>query len=316
MTLLAFLFLGFNSTAAEAAKSKDVSNAAKNKTKITRPAPTPAPAPVPAPAPEPILKPTPEPEPTPAPTYTVNNTWTKFLNGDTDYWYKEMANDTYSGSVSDNIYSDNGIPAYRIELRKTDPNVNGSKRSEIARTAPEAAAGDSTYNFSILLPKGGEEDYALDPEGSEIIAQWHNTPDPGEEWTSPPLALRTRGDGHYYLESFWDEDPMSTGQKMAAEGKKAVYDLGSYLNDKGKWVDWTFHVKWGWLDSHQPSIQIYKNGDKILEILDKPNTTNDQKGVYMKLGIYKWDWAQKGSMNYSILKKRIIYYNNVSIITR
>ncbi len=243
-------------------------------------------------------------------TNTVDTTWMEFLNGSDDFWYKEMANNTYSGSVSNN-YSRNGIPSYRIELRLTDPLVNGSKRSEISVAKPEPAAGKRTYNFSILMPKGGSEDYELDPKGDEIIAQWHNTPDPGEEWTYPPLSLHTSRDGHYHLYRCWDEDPMSTEQKMDAEGKIVSYDLGSYLDDKGKWVDWTFDVKWGWLESQNPLIQIYKNGNKIFELKAQPNTTNDQIGVRMKLGIYKHQWAVKD--NPSILTTRVVYYDNVSI---
>ncbi len=244
-------------------------------------------------------------------TNTVDNTWMEFLNGSDDFWVKDMANNTYSGSVSNN-YLQNGIPSYRFELRKTDPIVKDGKRSEIERAQPERAASESTYNFSVLLPKGGSEDYALDPEGDEIIAQWHNTPDPGEEWTYPPLALHVQGDGHYYLWRVWDEDPLSTDEKMRSEGKMETHDLGSYLDDKGKWVDWSFHVKWGWLSSQQPIIEVYKNGSKVFELKDKPNTTNDIIGNYMQCGIYKWEWGHP-EVDQSILTSRVLYYNNVSI---
>ena len=176
---------------------------------------------------------------------------------------------------------------------------------------PETAADEHTYNVSILLPKDGDENYALDPKGDEIIAKWHNTPDPGEEWTYPPLSLHTSGDGHYHLYVCWDDNSMSTEHEMDADGKVTSYDLGTYLTDKGNWVDWTFHVKWGWLISQHPIMQIYKNGNKILELKDKPNTTNDKIGVSMELGIDKNQWAVKN--NPSILTTRVIYYDNVRI---
>lgn len=294
LTLVSILFITTNSTMAEAAQNKVVLH--------TRPA-------VINNIWEQNVEPTPE---TIRPEQVDESyaAWFEFLSGSDDTWYKEMANNSYSGSVSNN-YLHNGMPAYRIELRSTDPNVYGSKRSEIAKDKPEPAACDSTYHFSVLLPEGGDEDYAIDPEGSEIIAQWHNTPDPGEDWTYPPLALRTYN-GRYILERCWDEDPMSSEAKIDAEGKKAKYDLGSYLEDKGKWVDWRFRVKWGWLPSQHPTIEIYKNGSKIFELKDQPNTTNDKVGVHMKLGIYKWDWAQKDRMNNSVLSKRVIYYGSVA----
>lgn len=227
-------------------------------------------------------------------------------------WMREMANNGYAGTFSTE-YARQGSYSYRIELRNTDPEVFGGKRSEISVIKSEPAADECVYQFSVLLPKGGTEDYAVDPEGSEIIAQWHNVPDPGEKGTYPPLALYTKGNGHYVLVRCWDADPVSSEAKMDAERKKASYVLGSYIDDKGKWVDWTFHVKWGWLDSQNPSIRVYKNGTMVFELKDEPNTTNDEQGVRMKLGIYKWDWGQTEGINGSILTNRVIYYDNVSI---
>lgn len=235
-----------------------------------------------------------------------------FENGLGKIWWREMANNTYSGTISSK-YARKGKYSYRIELRRGDPNINNSKRSEIALLRKEPVGEERIYEFSTFLPLGGEEDYAIDPQGCEIIAQWHNTPDPGEEWTCPPLALLTMGNGQYVLTRYWDEDPVTTIEKLNREGKKARYALGSYVSDKGKWVDWKFHVTWGWLPSQKPSIQIFKNNVKILEIKNQPNTTNDRQGVYMKLGIYKWEWDNSDGTSHSVLDKRVIYYDNISI---
>jgi hypothetical protein len=42
-----------------------------------------------------------------------------------------------------------------------------------------------------------------------------------------------------------------------------------------------------------------------------PNTTNDQSGVYMKIGLYKWDWAEDPDI--SSIDTRVIYYDNVQV---
>lgn len=235
-----------------------------------------------------------------------------FENGLGNEWLREMANDTYSGTISTK-YAREGTHSYRMELRKTDTFVAEGKRSEITTIEPASVTGEYIYNFSVLLPEGGSEDYELDPKCGEIFAQWHNTPDPGEEWTFPPLALRTGGNGHYILECFWDEDPISTCQKRVVEGKTASYNLGSYLDDKGKWVDWTFHVKWGWQVSQHPIIQVFKNGTKVFELKNEPNTTNDNEGLRMQIGMYKWEWGQIDIINESILTDRVIYFDNVFI---
>lgn len=235
-----------------------------------------------------------------------------FENGLNDGWMPEMANEIYSGTFSSK-YAREGSYSYRIELRSDDHEVFNGKRSEISIMEPEPAAAERIYQCSVFLPQGGEEDYALDPEGDETIVQWHNTPDPGEKGTYPPLALHTRWNGRYILTRCWDADPMSSEEKMLQEGTMSRYDLGSYIEDKGKWVDWTFHVKWGWHVSQHPMIDIYKNGVKIFQQRDEPNTTNDKQGIRMQIGIYKWEWGQAYDINKSILTERVIYYDRVSI---
>ncbi len=224
-------------------------------------------------------------------------------------WYREMADTDYSGTISKN-YAASGSNSFRIELNKSDPIINGSKRSELTLMKREGPLEERTYSFSTLLPDGGDEDFAVDPEGSEVIAQWHNTPDDGEEWTYPPLALHTYK-GHYELWRIWDDAKMSTDEQIMDKGNFVRHDLGSYVDDKGRFVQWTFKVKWGWLDSQNPRIQVYKDGELILDV-EGPNTTNDEEGTVLKLGIYKWDWAQ-GKDNTSILSNRVIYYDNVSV---
>lgn len=103
-------------------------------------------------------------------------------------WYREMPDTAYSGSISGN-YALSGSSSLRIELNKSDPPVNNSKRSGLTLLVENGPLQERTYSFATLLPNGGDEDFALDPEGSEVIAQWHNTPDPGEQWTYPPTGI-------------------------------------------------------------------------------------------------------------------------------
>ncbi|NPV90426.1 MAG: hypothetical protein HPY50_06615 [Firmicutes bacterium] len=228
----------------------------------------------------------------------------------TDEWEREMANNKYSGSVSTDYYADNGMPGYRFELRRTDPYVENSKRSEVRRSSFETALEEHTYYFDTYLPAGGDEDFAYDPTSCEILAQWHNVPDPGEEWTMPPLALQI-WNGEYDVCRAWDDAPLSTYDSIMEKGNYKEYEVGKIAGDKGKWVHWKFHVKWGWKASQDPKLEVYKDGVKVLDLNGLPNTMNDQVGVCQKLGIYKPDWS--GNPKASILNKRVVYYNNVFI---
>ncbi len=196
-----------------------------------------------------------------------------------------------------------------MELRRNDLNVDGSKRAEIS-LPPEPPLTEHWYSFSTFLPLGGDEDYGIDPASGEIIAQWHDVPDYGEEWLSPSLALMTIN-GFYQIGRVWDQSPLSTHERIKEEKLYEYVTIGRYHADKGKWVDWTFHVKWGWEKSQKPLLEIFKDGKRIFARTGVPNTKNDQMGVYMKLGIYKWDWAENPEN--SPLGRRVVYYDSIEI---
>ncbi|NPV90436.1 MAG: hypothetical protein HPY50_06665 [Firmicutes bacterium] len=228
---------------------------------------------------------------------------------DTDIWWPEMPNNIYSGMVSWK-YAEYGMPAYRFELRRNDYDVNNGKRSEISKIIPETPLEENTYYFDILLPSGGNEEYLIDPKCGDILVQWHNVPDPGEEWTIPPLALQTYGE-RYKLHLAWDKDKYSTTSKILSNGQCKEYDLGSLTEDKGRYVQWAFHVKWGWEKSQDPILEVYKDGEKILDLSGQPNTMNDEHGVCQKIGIYKSSWTEQPES--SIIDRRVVYYNNVHV---
>lgn len=230
-------------------------------------------------------------------------------------WRRETAADAYPEST-DHPYSwrlvdapvRSGATAYRSELRRTDPKVAGSTRSELTRPA-EPAREEHWYGFSMLLPAGGTEDWATD-SSAEIVAQWHNSPDPEEKdaTISPPLALLTK-DGGWELHRWWDERPVTNNSLMWNSGRHEETPLGSYEADKGVWTDWAFHVRWGWLPEHAPLLEVYKNRTLVYRSTG-PNTTNDAVGNYVKMGVYKWDWWQGKPSDTS---RRVIYHDEFRV---
>lgn len=239
-----------------------------------------------------------------------------FENGFSSYWYRAMNNYAYSGNPSTN-YSVSPTHSYRFELHSTDPKVEGGKRAEL-EGAPEPPLQNRIYNFSTYLPNGGSEDYALDkPECDEIIAQWHQNPDPEDKETScgPPLCLILNTDpkdgrGYYSVMQLWDSRAITPSNNLG--NNRTYFDLGSYEGDKGKWVNWSFHVKWGWLASQNPKLEVYKDGVLVVNS-NSPNTFNDKKGVNQQFGIYKWEWDGSDSRAISMLTKRVIYFDDMTV---
>lgn len=200
-----------------------------------------------------------------------------------------------------------GNSSVKFELHNNDPEQYSGKRAELRRWPPDEQFAERWFAFSIFLP----ENYETDPKSAEIVAQWHNYPDLnlGEQWTSPPLCLLTKN-GNWFVVIIWDDNKISDMEEITLNNKQIIVDLGSYENDKNKWIDWVFHVKWGWLDSHKPVLEIFKDG-KLVYSRKGPNTTNDETGVYFNIGIYKWDWLTNPQK--SVLTERTIFIDEVKI---
>jgi len=219
-------------------------------------------------------------------------------------WYKELPNDDALKIIASPLGSGNCL---RFELNYYD-RVASNCRSELRR-APLQQLGEYWFGLSIFLPT----DYEPDTEYKrECITQWHNIPDEdlGEAWGSPPVMLLTKGDGTYSLRCVWDTSRVTSD---ATNTKVQEYiDLGSYLEDKGIWVNWVYHMKWGWLSSHNPVFEVYKNGLKVVDRNGMPNTTNDEKAPYFKMGIYKSSWTNATTA--PAITKSVVYFDNVKVM--
>lgn len=187
-----------------------------------------------------------------------------------------------------------GNHAIKLTLYKSDP----SRWAEL-KLNPVPANSEWTYRFSTFVPTN----YATDTS-YEIIAQWHEIPDfdLGETWRRPPLNLSIKN-GRFGVSNRWDPKPVNvTFKEAGVQGWK----LGKV--SKGEWTDWVFHVKWSY--KSDGLLEVWKNG-KLVVRKTGPNTYNDKRGPYFKIGIYKPDW--KADPQKSITSQRDIYFDRVRV---
>ena len=159
------------------------------------------------------------------------------------------------------------------------------------------------YGFSIFLPK----DYVIDNQ-TEIIAQFHGTPDVGEGWFLPNLGLHIV-ENHYEINRYWDSKHISKWKEI--DGSDS-YSFGNIANDKGRWTDWVFNVNWSYKKDGDGFMKIWKDG---VLIFDKkgPNCSNDDLGPFLRFGIYKWDWKHSEEEKPSNTTNRVIYHDEYRI---
>jgi hypothetical protein len=193
-----------------------------------------------------------------------------------------------------------GNYAARFELHKDDPDVQTSRRSELG-TTPVPVNSDFTYQFSIFLPP----DYQKDPLG-EILAQWHSVPDfkLGETWPGgPPLYLSTTN-GNWTVSRNWDSKQVTI---PFHPGGKENINVGAY--QRGVWTDWKFHIRWSAFSDGL--IEIWKNDQLVLKKIG-PNTYNDLRGPYFRIGIYKSGW--KYAPDKSNTTQRVVYFDQINLV--
>lgn len=167
-----------------------------------------------------------------------------------------------------------GSKAAMFTLRKSDPLVSGSLRSEI--TGPEESTFGTTrwYAFSIYLPDGFTPDNT-----ALLVAQWHSS----SFNTVPPLKLILENSG-------WSIVNTSTGNGNSVGDD--YHGIGSYST--GVWTDFVIKVLWNNTTSGQ--LQVWKNGTSVFN--STSIKTSYTGGTYFKTGIYGYGWgAGQGSTN-------------------
>lgn len=213
-----------------------------------------------------------------------------FENGNLFDWAKDLCCQHSAQIV--NFPTRAGPHALKFTL---DEPSNGDKvRAEIALGSVPANS-ERWYGFSVLVP----QDYKNDPS-DEIITQWHNPPDKerGEEWNGrgPTLSLRIKDD-QFILYNSWDSNPVSEGRQNFQKWNLANIP-------KGQWTDWVVRVKWSYQSDGM--LEVWQN-DKLVVRKTGPNTYNDLKGPFLKMGIYKSHWGEP------TFDQRVLYFDEVRI---
>ena len=185
-------------------------------------------------------------------------------------------------------YARTGSYSTRYELRKSDADVAGSKRTEANRsTSDESSVNvERWYGISYFLPSA----YVTDP-APEIVTQWQSP-----KGVQPPLAVWTYN-GNWLIARSSGSTSITT----------TTTSLGAYT--KNAWTDFVFHIIWS--TSSSGLIEVWKGGTKVYSKTGANTYSGQSKGNYLKNGIYKWPW-KTGSYN-SVTTSRVLYIDDVRI---
>ncbi len=191
----------------------------------------------------------------------------------------------------------NGKSSARFHFRKEDAVKYNYVRAELLQDCePE---NERWYGFSLYFPSS----YAADPM-PESIVRCNGWPDfeRGETWRAAPISIEIQND-RFNLYVVYSSAPVNTDKTATWIPPQ---DLGAV--EKGKWIDWVFHVKFSY--QSDGILEIWKNKQRVFSRYG-PNSFNDVKYPYFKIGIAKWAWADPKSADASTVKERTLFLDEV-----
>ncbi len=218
-------------------------------------------------------------------------------------WDNQESCCSYSMTRSTN-FKRTGNSSMRVEVRKWDPDVSGSKRAELTDNSypMPPQTNKRWWAFSNYLPN----DFVKDSV-KEMLAQWHFKATSGiSVGASPPIGLCINK-GNWELSILYDSVDINIDR--GANIKIQHFNLGPW--EKNVWTDWVFNINY----SHENDgyVKVWKNGRLVLDYKGKCW----YKGAYdpmFKIGLYKWAWDPSYTYRPGpITTSRVYYVDNVKI---
>jgi len=216
---------------------------------------------------------------------------------------------SYRSEIMPRLYWKNEI-SYHSEIL---PRSYWKKKIFFSRKRPYAIIGrEYRYHILIYLPN----DWKFDSY-EKILMQWHGFPDRNlsEKSRNPPIALRIQngntGVGSNYIIRIRSDSNDVTSPNGPYEIDEEI-DIGSIVEDLGKWTEWVFQIKWSF--ESNGSLVVWKDGDIVLERKKQANTFNDKLGPFWKFGVYIPHWIKELNVQRTGFEKYTAYFDNVSIV--
>ena len=104
-----------------------------------------------------------------------------------------------------------------------------------------------------------------------------------------------------------------SGMKVVpgTDGVNGIYLWrGDVLADRGRWVDWVFHVRWSAGDDG--FIEVWRDGEQIVDDTGV-NCVPAEFAPYLKFGIYKWPWSSDEGAAASSITRRVMHFDEIRI---
>jgi hypothetical protein len=221
---------------------------------------------------------------------------------DVNGWIKEINNARPGAAVI--VENPFGKPGYAMKFEQRKIDTPAAVRAEMRLSTITDEPREIWVSWSEYLPS---EDWGTPDAHQAVVGQWHEQPDfhLGENWRSPPI-MRKIQNGKNWINIMWAAAAVNTN---ASKDGEATLDLGAINTDQ--WVDWVWHIKYGY--DNTGILEVWKNGVKVVDRVNLPNSFNDVNVPYFKIGVYEGAWCCEPWVSQSPGTKRTVYIYNLKI---
>lgn len=145
----------------------------------------------------------------------------------------------------------------------------------------EVMGAEAWYGFSFYFPSDGTENELND----WLFFQIHGSADKRlkEHSRNPPFSITMDKDG---LHGSWKWDPDELSQTRTGKGTEYYRIPGAKSGYLDRWVDFVLRVKVDYSDAKTGLIELWVDGEKVLNEHDIQFGYNDDKGIYPSWGMY------------------------------
>ena len=156
------------------------------------------------------------------------------------------------------------------------------------------------FGYSMYVPSDFVADF---PGITDNVGGWQASPDTGEDYRIGCLALFIDEDRWKWRLS-WDERAFTPDESWPHTMFLYEAKMGSSI---GSWTDWVLNVKFS--PNDDGFVKLWRNRE-LVATYHGSVCSNDQKGPYLQMGVYKWSWKPWHDPPYeSKMEERLFYYD-------
>lgn len=197
-----------------------------------------------------------------------------------------------------------GDSSARVELNYKGDTTH---REELMLHALASRDSERWVAFSLFLPKGGDEDWAVDSKNNDIVFQVHAFPDSDENWRVPPISMNSSGgDWMIFLAVDGDTSLLDKEYDFIGPIWREPYETGV-------WTDWVYHFRFDHRKEDPKGIlEVWKDGRKVVDMHDAQIGQNDVGASNVKTGVYKTRWRQRKNSETDV-RRRVLYVDEFRV---